>query len=173
MTQAFREAIQRLPQIIEKNAPGIMRRIVARMKADLAQAEAGNQNVSHGALFLKVAEEDLVRNFVTATHAAFLQEDSALVGLSLEPEGGRADSQYAASNAAFDKLCADAQRLGVRGVERFGKDSFERAMEDAFKRSRMDERATAELISFARAALDSELQAIYAKLDALANAPAG
>ena len=32
MTQAFREAINRLPQIIEKNAPGIMRRIVARMK---------------------------------------------------------------------------------------------------------------------------------------------
>lgn len=173
MTQAFREAIHRLPQIIEKNAPGIMRRIVARMKSDLAHVEAGNQNVSHGALFLKVAEEDLVRNFVVATHAAFLQEDSGLVGLSLEPEGGRADTQYASSKAAFDKLCADAQRLGVTGLERFGKDIFERAMEDAFKRSRMDERATAELISFARSALDVELQAIYTKLDALANAPAG
>ncbi|HEY8049013.1 MAG TPA: hypothetical protein VIE63_07545 [Ramlibacter sp.] len=173
MTQAFRVAISRLPQIIEKNAPGMMTRMIARMKADLAHVEVGDQNVSHGALFLKVAEEDLVRNFVTSTHAAFLQEDSALVGLSLEPEGGKAqDAVYTGSLAAYDKLCASAQRLGVSGLERFGKDPFERAMEDAFKRSRMDERATDELMGFARAALNAELLAIYTKLDDLASQPA-
>lgn len=174
MTQAFREAIARLPQIIEKNAPGIMTRIVGRMKADLARVEAEGRNVSHAALFLKVAEEDLVRNFATAAHAAFMKEDSGLIGLSLEPESGKAhDALYAGSRAAWDKLAASAQRLGVPGVDRFGRETFERAMEAAFRNSRMDERATRELMDFARSALDAELQVIYTKLVELANHPAG
>lgn len=172
MTQAFRDAIERLPQIIERNAAGIMTRMVARMKSDAAR-HADSQSVAHGALFLKVAEADLVRNFVAATQSAFLQQDGDLAGLSLEPEGGKADdSSYAGSTAAYEKLCATARRLGVRGLDRFRKDSFERAMEDAFQRSRMDGRATTELAAFARSALDAELQAIYTKLDQLANPPA-
>lgn len=174
MTQAFREAIGRLPEIIEKNAPGIMSRIVARMKADLARVEAEGRNVSHGALFLKVAEEDLVRNFASATHAAFMKEDSGLIGLTLEPEGGKAhDALFAGSRAAWDKLSASAQRLGVPGVARFGRETFERAMEAAFRNARMDERATRELMDFARTALDAELQVIYSKLGELADAPVG
>ena len=169
MTQAFREAVARLPEIIDRNAAGMMSRMVARMKADLARVEAHGQNVSHGALFLKVAEADLVRNFAAATNAAFLQEDSDLVGLSLEPEGGaQHDALYAGSAAAYDKLCASAQRLGVSGLDRYHRQPFERAMETAFKRSRIDERATAELMAFARSALDAELQVIYTKLGELA-----
>ena len=174
MTQVFREAIERLPEIIDRNAAGIMSRIVARVKADLARVEAGGGNVSHGALFLKVAEEDLVRNFAAATRAAFLQEDSDLVGLSLEPESGKVhDGLYAGSGAAYAKLCASAQRLGVDGVDRFGREPFERAMEAAFRSSRMDQRATSELMDFARSALDAELQVIYTKLGELAGDAAG
>lgn len=169
MAQAFRDAIDRLPQIIEKNAPGMMRRMVARMKTQLAELDHDG-SASHGSLFLKVGEENLVEHFGAAAHATFgKKEDSDLAGLSLEPEGGPAqDLEFTASTAAFTKLCADAAQQGVRSLDRFNKDAFVRAMEDAFKRSRMDERATSELMSFAKSALDVELQAIYTKLDQLA-----
>lgn len=142
----------------------MMTRMVARMRAQLSAGD-----LSHGMLFLRVAEGDLIREFLAATSAVFARgEPSDFAGLSLEPEGGRAaNHEFATSDVAFDKLCTDAAMRGVLGVERYGKDKFIGAMMDAFTRSRMDARATAELLPHAKSALNAELQVLYMKLDEL------
>jgi len=168
MEKAFRETIGRLPQIIERNAPGMMKRMLVRIKEQITQGE-NSDNTGHGQLFLKVGEDDLVNQFAAAAHSTFAKkEDSELAGLSLEPESGSIDAEFAGSMAAFDKLRESAGKLGVGSLDRYNKDAFLKAMMDAFKQARMDERATDELVPFARAALDVELQAFYSKLDDLA-----
>ena len=168
MEKAFRDTINRLPQIIERNAPGMMKRMLARIKEQVTQGQHSD-STGHGQLFLKVGEEDLVNQFVSAARSTFARkEDSELAGLSLEPESGSIDAEFAASMAAFNKLREDAGKLGIGRLDRYNKDAFLKAMMEAFKQARMDERATDELVPFARAALDVELQAFYTKLDELA-----
>jgi len=163
-------AIQRLPELLEKNAPAMMRRIVAHMKSDMAQGDTAGK-VSHGGLFLKVGEEDLVREFLAAIREAFAAKQDALdigMALSLEAENGNSPAvDFATSNAAFASLCKSAAPLGLE-VERYRSDAFVAAMENTFQRSRMDARATEELMPFARSALNGELRALYIKLDQLA-----
>jgi len=165
MEPVLKKAIEQFPAILERNAPAMMKRMIGRMKAQLEQIGHAS-NVSHGLLFLRVAEEDLVREFQAATMSTFVKnEPSQFGGLSLEPEGGRPQfPEFESSDAAFDTLCAQAARLRVFGVERYGKEAFLAAMGEAFVRSRMDARATAELMPYAKSALDAELQAMYTKL---------
>lgn len=169
MEHALQTAINRLPEILERNAPGMMRRIVARMKAQMEQDDRAG-DLSHGLLFLKVGEEDLVREFLAATRAAFVRnEPSGFGGLSLEPEEGRRDfPEFRESDMAFAKLCENAARLHVLGADVYDKKRFIETMADAFGRARMDTRATAELTPYARVALDAELQGVYTKLNQLA-----
>jgi hypothetical protein len=169
MEHALQRAVDRLPEILEKNAPAMMRRIVAHMRSKLT-ADGVVGNVSHGMLFLKVGEEDLVREFLAATTAAFVKNEPTDFGaLSLEPEGGKQTyPEFAGSDAAFDKLCADAANVRVSGFERYDKGKFLGALGEAFVHARMDSRATAELLPYAKVALNAELQALYTKLDELA-----
>lgn len=168
MESTLQQAFDRLPQALEQNAPAMMKRMVAHMRTQLS-ASAHADVLSHGMLFLKVAEADLVREFVEATVATFTRlEPSEFGGLSLEPEGGRPNNdEFATSDAAFDKLCANAAALRVHGVDRYEKNKFMGAMMDAFARSRMDERATTQLLPFAKSALNAELRVLYTKLDEL------
>ncbi len=168
MENALQTMIDRLPQVIEKNAQAMMKRMVARMRSRL---ESGEQpgDVSHGLLFLKVAEAELVQAFLESTRAKFAAGTmDDLGGLSLEPESGRqSDEEFTASDAAFRKLQATASGKGGRGLDRFGREKFVGAMMDAFQKSRMDARATQELLPSARSALDAELQVLYTQLDGL------
>ena len=130
-----------------------------------------SDNLSHGSLFLRIGEEDLVNEFVKVMVVVFKGKpapDSNL--LSLEPEGGRPNwPEFASSDAAYDRLCDSADRLGVRGFGRFDKEAFMGVLLDAFDRARMDERATTELLPYAKVALNAELEALYAKLTEFAS----
>jgi len=170
METALHKAIEQFPAILERNAPAMMRRMIARMKAQLENDDRAGGQVSHGLLFLRVGEDDLVREFLAATTSTFVKnEPSEFGGLSLEPEGGRPQlPEFQSSDVAFAKLCAEADRLRVFGTDGYGKEKFLDAMTDAFVRSRMDERATAELMPYAKSALNAELQALYSKLADLA-----
>lgn len=167
MEITHRTFFERLPQVIEKNAQPIMKRVIDRTRTQLessGQAAGG----SHGLLFLKVGEADMVDAFVAATRARFAAEVDDLAGLSLEPEEGpRANDDFAAADKAFAKLRANTRAHGAGGLDRYGSEAFLAAMLDAFQHSRMDARATAELMPCARAALNTELQAFYVQLDAL------
>jgi hypothetical protein len=166
MNDSLQQAFNRLPQVLEKNGPEMMRRMVARMKAKLASGERPG-DVSHGLLFLKVGEADLVREFAAAIGSTFVRNElSDFAGLSLEPEGGRLDdSEFASSDAAFDRLEATLAGLRVHGVERYARSKFLDALRDAFIRSRMDERATRELAHCARLELNTELQSLYTNVE--------
>jgi hypothetical protein len=173
----LQKTVDRLPEILEKNAVTMMRRMITRMKTAMEQhAQAGN--VSHGALFLKVGENDLVREFERAikeatSTAALGSADSAVAGLSLEAaDGPDAVDEFETSTALFDRLCANARAVGVKGTGLYHKEVFVGALKDAFEQSRMDRQAMQELRPYARAALNAELLVLYGKLDELANQPA-
>lgn len=168
----LQKTIDRLPEILEKNAVTMMRRMIARMKTAMEQhAQAGN--VSHGALFLKVGENDLVREFERAlkeatSPAALGSADTALAGLSLAAEDGAdAVDEFETSTALFNRLCTNARAIGVKGTGRYHKEVFVTALRDAFEQSRMDRQAMQELRPYARAALNTELLGLYGKLDEL------
>lgn len=163
MEHPLQTTINRFPEILERNAPGMMRRMVSHMKAAVASSSSGS---SHGALFIRVGEEDLVREFPVAIREAFAAGDDPGLSLSLEPESGAeaAPAGFAGSDAAYDALCKAAAGLGIRGLDKYRKDAFITAMKNAFGKARMDTRATEELMPHANAALDAELRALYAKL---------
>jgi hypothetical protein len=170
MPHPLQITIDRLPELLEKNAPAMMRRMVGRMKADVAKGDLSGR-VSHGGLFLKVGEEDLVREFVAAIKEVFAAEESSGFGsdnsLSLQTESGYGGGidEFESSTDAFRTLCRDAAKLGVTGADRYHNRAFLTALKDAFTRSRMDVRATDELMPYAKAALNAELAVLYTKLD--------
>ena len=146
--------------------------MIARMKADMAQHDLSG-TVSHGVLFLKVGEEDLVEAFVAAIKETFGPKERGAfdpsVPMSLEAESGYGpeSGEFETSSAAFAALCQRAAILGVHGTERYKKDVFLGAIRDAFRRSRLDARATNEVMPYAKSALNSELKALYTQLDAI------
>lgn len=166
MTHPLQTTIDRLPELLERNAPAMMRRIVARMKAEAALSGQS----SHGGLFLKVAEEDLVREFTAGVRNAFAPGEAGAFdiagSLSLDSNYGAID-EFETSSDAFRALRDTATRLGVKGVGNYGKSPFVTAMKEAFKQSRMDAKATEELMPSAKSALNDELKALYTQLDRL------
>jgi hypothetical protein len=173
MPHPLQATINRLPELLERNAPQMMRRIVAHIKGDLGSSQASS-NASHALLLLKVAEEDLVASFVSAVQETFETKERGMfepsVSLSLEPESGNEEEEtaaFVAADAAFTSLCRRAADVGVHGAERYKKSRFLTAMKDAFARARMDERATVALMPAARSALNAELRALYAQLETM------
>ena len=164
-----------MPAILVHNAPSMMRRMGVFMQA--AIAERGHQaNASHGALFLRVGEADLVREFGVAMEESMdyvrrKLEDfrGSPPSLTLETVGEAplAADDFKTSNALFKDLCSHAQALGVIGCDAYHKDIFLKALKQAFEKSRMDAQAMAELLPYARLALNAELCKVYAKLDSL------
>ena len=58
-----------VPQVIEKNAPAMMARMVGRLKAQLEGATVADG--SHALLFLKVGENDMVQAFEPLAPVSF------------------------------------------------------------------------------------------------------
>jgi hypothetical protein len=166
MPHPLQTTIDRLPDVLEKNAPAMMRRMVARMRAAPGHS-------SHGGLFLKVGEEDLVREFAAAVRECFAPSEDKFLSqgismrLSTDSGYGIGIDEFETSTTAFHSLCQHAAKAGIDGMERYGKDAFLQAMKHAFERSRMDARATEELMPPAKTELNTELRALYRQLDAV------
>jgi hypothetical protein len=178
MKHELQVTVDRLPEILEKNAPGMMRRMILAMRAAIERG-AHLRAVSHGALFLKVGEADLVREFEGAMKDAMSSVRSRASHGSFEPslslsldslDDEDAPDELEGSTQVYATLCHTAQEAGVAGLARYKGTVFWSAVMDAFVRSRMDARAISELMPYARAALNVELMGLYQKLDDLGTA---
>ena len=176
MNPTLQKAIDRMPTILVKNAPSMVQRMLVTMKAMVS--ERGHQaNASHGMLFLKVGEADLVREFGVATAQAvdavrqkIERRRGSPPSLSLEMDSdgdAHPGDDFNTSDAIFSSLCNKATAWGVIGCDAYDKDVFIKILEQAFERSRMDHQASAELMPYARQALNSELCKLYGKLESV------
>jgi hypothetical protein len=177
MNPTLQKAIDRMPTILVKNAPSMIQRMLVAMKAMIA--ERGHQaNASHGMLFLKVGEADLVREFgvVTAQVVDAVRQKIELrrgspPSLKLEMFGdvdAHPGDTFNTSDSCFSSLCNKAVAWGVIGCEAYDSAVFIKILEQTFEQSRMDRQASAELMPYARQALNMELCKLYSKLESVA-----
>ena len=172
MENKFKTTIDRLPELLKKNAAAMMQRMTAQIKAEMIRHDPAG-NLAHAVLLLRVGEADLAVAFVDAVAETFAPRErgrfdfSMPMSLDLEEEQVAGTDPFASSTAAFDILCDTAEELGIPGVQRYSKDVFLGAVKDAFVRSRMDATTTEHLLPFVKTALDAELARLYAQLAAL------
>jgi hypothetical protein len=176
MNPTLQNAIDRMPTIMVKNAPSMIQRMLVVMKATIA--ERGHQaNASHGMLFLKVGEADLVREFgvataqvVEAVRQKIERRRGSPPSLTLEIFGdgdAHPGDVFNTADACFSSLCHKAAACGVIGCDAYDNAVFIKILEQAFEHSRMDRQASAELMPYARQALNAELCKLYGKLESV------
>lgn len=175
MSETLQRTVSKLPEILHKNAPSMMQRMVDAMQQAIA-ADPQLGPSSYCALLLKMSCADLAREYDRAlgeSLSAINQlsaQGSSSRWLSIEPlEAGAAlsDGEFSRSTASFDKLRTRASGLGVKGLAAYGKDLFLAALNEAFGRARIDPIEAEKMMPFARQALDAELAKLYARLDSL------
>jgi len=176
MNPTLQKAIDRMPTILVNNAPSMIQRMLASMKTMIA-ARGHQADASHGVLFLKVGEADLVREFGVAMEQAvevvrekIERRRGSPPSLALEmlgdPDSPRPDD-FKTSDGCFSSLCTKASAWAVIGCDAYDKDVFIKALEQAFEKSRMDRQAMTELMPYARQALNAELCKVYSKLESV------
>lgn len=178
MNEVFKSTVARLPEILSKNAPSMMMRLLASMQSEIEQ-DRQLANAAYCTLTLKLSAPDLAREFniaikdtMTSITVGATSTGINTGGLSLSldllddaiPES---NDDFLDSTALFDTLCAHAKAIGVEDVNAFGKDVFLVPLKEAFAKSRIDNQEAAKLMPYARRALDVELTKIYVKLDSL------
>ena len=183
MQEALQNAIDRLPELLVKYAPSMMRRIIAAMQEEITQ-RGQLANPSYKTLLLKMSEADLVREFEIAIKDAMqsvkskpARQDARADGPSLllelfDEESASLIADFRGSSDLFEALRGKARKLGATGIDSFGKDAFLKALKAAFDKSRIEPEVMTDLMPYARRALSGELLKVYGKLDALgADAP--
>ncbi len=183
MKEVLQSAIDRLPELLVKYAPSMMRRMIAAMQEEITQ-RGQLANPSYSSLLLKMGEADLMREFETAIKDAMqsikskparqgARDDGPSLLLELfDEESASLVDDFRGSSDQFAARCTKARNLGATGIENFGKDGFRKALKTAFDRSRIEPEAMTDLMPYARRALNGELLKVYGKLDALgADAP--
>ena len=178
MSDIFKKTVDHLPEILVKNASAMMLRMVAVMQQAVA-ADQQMENAAYCALVLKMTAENLAEQFDLAVRESMAairrdggnaQFSATGLSLSIEAEDDATSSvvaDFQSSTAAFDRVCAKASGLGVRGVRLYNKDVLLACVNEAFAKSRVDPSEAAKVLPFARRALNDELLRLYAKLDAL------
>jgi hypothetical protein len=178
MSEILKKTVERLPEILNKNAKSMMQRVVdAALEAMAKDPQLGAS--AYCSLVLKASSSDLISQFASALEKSTraIQEAHGKagtlalgLGLSIEPLDptmAPSDADFASSNSKFEMLCAKASGLGVEGLRPYGKDIFLGAFDDAFTMSRIDPLEGGKIMPFARRALDRELVRLYEKLDSL------
>lgn len=128
MNAKLKTTISQLPEILSRNAPTMMRRMVVAIQAAIAQ-DQNLANASYSALLLKLSEADLVREFEVAIKDAAGQiragsgtdGHSLSGGLSLELANDldtSATDDLLTSSASFEKLKARAYEQQVKALMR-------------------------------------------------------
>jgi len=178
MSDLFKKTVDHLPEILVKNASPMMLRMVAAMQQAIG-ADLQMENASYCALVLKMTADNLAQEFDAAVKESMLairrdggkaQFTASGFALSIEPMEAAASSlqaDFQTSTAAFDRVCAKANALGVQGVRLYNKDVLLACVSEAFAKSRVETAEAAKMLPYARRALNDELLRLYAKLDAL------
>ena len=178
MSEILKKTVERLPEILNKNAKSMMQRIVeATLDAIARDPQLGAS--AYCSLVLKASSNDLVAEFVLGLEKstrAILEASGRPgtlafgLGLSiepLEPAAAPSDADFMNSNSKFEILCAKVRGLGVEGLRPYSKEIFVAALDDAFTMSRIDPSEGGKIMPLARRALDRELVRLYEKLDSL------
>jgi len=178
MSEILKKTVERLPEILNKNAKSMMQRIVeATLDAIVNDPQLGAS--AYCSLVLKASSNDLVTGFVLALEKSTraIQEASGKpgtlafgLGLSIEPldpAAARSDADFLNSNSRFEMLLAKVRGLGIEGLSPYSKEIFLAAFDDAFTISRIEPSEGGKIMPLARRALDRELVRLYEKLDSL------
>lgn len=178
MSEVFKQTVQRLPDILVKNAGPMMQRIVLAMQKAIAEDQQ-LPDASYCVLLLKMAADDLaagfersIRESMDALRSSDAQPGFTATSFSLaiedtshEAAAERADFQ--AATAAFDRFAARGKSLGMRGLRSYDKDVLWTCLKQAFAKSRVSAEEASKVLPYARRALNDELVRLYAKLEAL------
>ena len=178
MSDLFKQTVERLPDILIKNASPMMQRIVAAMQKSIGEDQQ-LADASYCVLLLKMAADDLAAGFERAIRESMAALRSGDGGpnfsatgfsLAIEPladDGSTEKADFHLSTVAFDKLLAKGKALGVRGLRNYERDVLLTCMKQSFAKSRVSGEEAAKLLPYARRALNDELVRVYAKLGAL------
>ena len=178
MKQSLKNTIECLPEILLRNAPSMMRRLLAAIQEAMAK-DSQLPNAAYSALLLKMSEPELVREFeaalkpllITVKHEAGKPGlSTGGLSLSLEPLEATAaapDLEFQTSTAVFDTLNTHARQLGVTGVGAYNKDLFLTALKNAFVQARIDPLEVTKLMPMILRALNAELVNVYGKLNSV------
>lgn len=178
MATTFQMTIDHFPEILEKNASGLMQRIISKTKMSI-NADLQLSNATACNFFLQTSAEALVRQFESQLKDA-LQDIRARQssgktggfgsGLSLDTEGSEEQLAIAdmKSTALFAQLCAKGKQHQINGVDAYDAKLFMNAMREAFNKSKFPDGELTSIFPHAIRALDSELINLYSKLDLLA-----
>jgi hypothetical protein len=178
MSEQFKQTVERLPGILVKNAGPMMQRIVSAMQVSI-MADQQLPDASYCALLLKMTADDLASGFeraVKESMAALATADAnpnfTATGFSLaiepmEGDGSSEKADFLKASAAFDRLFAKGNALGVKGLRNYDRDVLLACLKDAFAKSRMSTEEAGKVLPYARRALNDELVRLYDKLEAL------
>jgi hypothetical protein len=173
MTDALRNALDKLPALFVQNANAMMLRMIARMQSEL-QRSSSVSNSAYLGLLLNMSKSDLAVKFEQAVSAAMAKPKeegfSFSGGLTLELDlqsDDPAEVLMQESGTAFRKLEAKGRSVGSTHMQRFGGNTFLACFLDAMDRARIGAADAQALTPFARSALNAELLSIYKKLDHL------
>jgi hypothetical protein len=179
MAATLQTTIDNLPEILNKNASGIILRIISKTKASLID-DLYLSNASACNFSITVATEDLARHFEnilkTSLHEIKLKQNSGetdisvlALSLALNAEGDEEQLTISKmkSTVLFDKLCAKGKQNEIAGVGTYDVKLFMNVMREAFNNSKFEDSELVSIFPHAIRALDSELVKLYEKLDCL------
>jgi len=178
MSDLFKQTVERLPDILVKNASPMMSRMVSAMQKSITDDQR-LPDASYCVLLLKMAADDLaggferaIRESMAALRSNGAGADFSATGFSLAIETVDDDSatekvDFQASAVAYDRFVARGKSLGLRGLRNYGRDVLLTCLKEAFAKSRVSADEAAKLLPYARRALNDELVRLYAKLEAL------
>ena len=179
MSEIFKKTIDRLPELLSKNALTMMQRMVLVMQHAIA-ADRALGTSSYCALLLKLSGDDLAREFDISVKASMLAIKQAGVkstdfslglSLSIEPLESVAtvvsEADFLSADAAFERLLIKANGLKIKGLSTYKKDVFLASVKEAFTKAKVDPAEIERMMPFARRALNGELLNLYEKLAAL------
>jgi hypothetical protein len=178
MSEIFIKTVERLPEILVKNASGMMQRMVTAMQLAVA-ADAGLENAAYCGLVLKMSADGLAHEFERAVTESMvaIKRDSGKAqfsasgfSLAIEPldaAASSAEADFRSSSAVFTQLRAKADSLGAHNLAMFNKDVLLACVNEAFAKSRVGATEAAKTLPHARRALNDELLKLYHRLHAL------
>ena len=178
MQEAVKRSLAKLPEQISGHAPTLVARVLAALQERLAR-DAHLPKVSHAALMIKLGANDVAQGFAahvsdTLSGKAPAPETavfavSTISGMTLEAMEGPDSATLAlkACGERFKAVRARAKRMGLRDFRPYKPELFLAALREGFARARIDADNQALLMPYAGAALDGELQALYARFDAM------
>lgn len=161
------EVVKNAALLIEKISPLVL---------DALSKDAHLPNITATTLFFKVSINDINREFPSEVKVLLcMQPTNEAFSFELTSIDEDDDSQtiLKLSSRYFEKLCSNADKLNIYGVNLYGKNTFINPIKKALSRARLDSASIGWLMPYMYRALDAELISLYRLVNADMQARAG